>query len=73
MAKHHVLLKLPAVPINGEIDVVFKVKVNGKPLGELIVQRDSLTWHPIHTALSVLKVSWTAFDEWMRARNELLR
>lgn len=69
MDKHDVSLKLPAVPISGEADVVFKIKVDGKHFGDLIVMRDSLTWHPTHAP--VLEVSWKVFDEWMRARDSL--
>ena len=73
MTEHDVSVKLPAVPLNGEADVVFKIKVDGKHFGDLIVMRDSLTWHPTYTAPSVFEVSWKGFDEWMRARKDLMR
>ena len=72
MAKHNVSLKLPVVPIAGEADVVFKIKIDGRTLGALTVTKDSLVWRPAHTGPSgTLEVTWTAFDEWMQARNTL--
>lgn len=74
MADHDVSIKLPVVPIKGEADVVFKIKLEGKTFGSLTVTQDSLVWHSTHTAPSEpLEVTWMAFDEWMRARNDLFR
>ena len=61
-------VKLPAVPMKGETDVVFKIKIAGQMLGHLTVTKDMLSW----TAAKIGKgatseVSWVAFDEWMRA------
>ena len=38
MAEHDVSLKLSAVPLAGEADVVFKIKIDGKTFGALILK-----------------------------------
>ena len=72
MAKHELSLKLPLVPIEGETDIVFKIKKDSHPLGTLTVGKDSLVWRSAQTgSTGPLAISWTAFDEWMRFRKDL--
>jgi hypothetical protein len=72
MATHNVSLKLPVVPIADEADAVFKIKIDGTILGALTVANESLVWRPAHTVgADALEVTWTEFDEWMRARETL--
>jgi hypothetical protein len=74
MADHDVSLKLPAVHLQEQTDVVFKVKIDGTSFGLLTVTKDSLVWFSSHTQPSeTFEVTWKGFDEWMRARNQLLR
>jgi hypothetical protein len=74
MADHDVSIKLPPVPIQSHDDVVFKIKIDGKMFGLLTVTKDSLVWFSSETvSRETFEVSWKAFDEWMRARNDLLR
>jgi hypothetical protein len=72
MPEHNVSLKLPAVPLQADADVVFKIKIDGMTFGTLKITKDSLLWSPSHDMpTETFEVTWTAFDEWMRVRNDL--
>ena len=65
-------IKLPAVPMRGDTDVVFKIKIDGLTFGNLTVTRESLIWHSAKIVpRGTVAVSWMEFDEWMRARESL--
>ena len=65
-------VKLPAVPMKGDTDVVFKIKIDGLTFGNLTVTKDSLIWHSAKIVPGgTAAVTWRAFDEWMRARESL--
>lgn len=65
MAKHRVVMELPARELN-RADAVFAVQQDGRKLGTLHVSNGSLVWFPRSTQYGY-KMGWAKFDELMRS------
>ena len=60
---HRVKFSIPEAEL-ANLDVEFKVRVNGQKLGELKVSKDGLWWKGRKKQLKE-KIAWTRFDELM--------
>jgi hypothetical protein len=67
MPKHEIKLQLPPKTQVTGSDFVFHVKSDGRTLGRLKVSKGDLRWFP-RSAKQGRRVTWEAFDQWVRER-----
>jgi len=64
--EHLVTFKVPASEL-GKTDIEFVVKQNREKFGTLRVSKGALVWYP-RNGVKGRKVTWTAFDDFMRKK-----
>lgn len=64
MAKHSVIVDLPARPI-ARADAKFHVKSNGRKFGMLAISKGAVVWFPFNSPYGC-KLGWEKFNQLMK-------
>lgn len=67
MKEHEVRVSVPSGIEVGNRDVIFRVEHDGRLLGRLKISRGAAVWRPAYSKVSAYRLTWTRFDEAMRA------